>query len=112
MGTILLDNLAAGMILASDVHDRAGRMLLGAGSELTAKHLVIFRTWGVAEVQIVGEDDGSPSSQLLPPELTAEQLVVAESALAPLFATTNLDHPAMAELFRLAALRKALHDAH
>ena len=109
MGKILLDNLEAGMVLADDVHDRAGRMLLGAGAELTAKHLVVFRTWGVEEVEIVGVDDGAGGEQLLPPDVTPDMLADAAAILTPQFATSNLDHPAMAELFRLATLRKAMH---
>jgi hypothetical protein len=108
MAKVAIDNLEVGMVLAADVHDRAGRMLLGAGVELTPKHLVIFRTWGVEEAEIVGDDDGTESS-LLPAEVTPELLATAEAALAPLFRTANLEHPAMAELFRLASRRKAVH---
>jgi hypothetical protein len=76
--------------------------------ELSAKHLVVFRTWGVEEAEIAGGDD-SQDTPLLPTEISPEMMAAAEAALAPLFRTTNLDHPAMAELFRLAALRKAVH---
>jgi len=108
MAKVAVDNLEVGMVLAADVHDRAGRMLLGAGVELTPKHLVIFRTWGVEEAAIVG-DDNDGDGPALPAEVTPELLAAAEVALAPLFRATNLEHPAMAELFRLASLRKALH---
>lgn len=108
MGKILIDNLEVGMMLARDVHDRAGRLLLGEGAELTSKHLMIFRTWGVEEADIVGGDDGSNAS-VLPAEVTPELLAAAEATLAPLYRTANLEHPAMAELFRLAAIRKVQH---
>lgn len=111
MGKVLLDNLEVGMVLAGDVHDRAGRMLLGAGAELTPKHLLIFRTWGVEEAEIAGVDDDAGNAPSLPPEVTPEMLAAAEEALVPLFAIANLEHPAMAELFRLAALRRAVHVA-
>lgn len=109
MGKVLLDNLEVGMVLAGDVQDRNGRMLLGAGAELTAKHLVIFRTWGVEAAEIDGIADGDGCEQAFPSEVTAEMLAEAEAELSPLFATANLDHPAMAELFRLATLRRAMH---
>jgi hypothetical protein len=111
MAKILIDNLEVGMLLARDVHDRAGRLLLGEGAELTSKHLMIFRTWGVEEADIVGGDEG-PAGAALPAEITPEMLAAAESALAPLYRTANLDHPAMAELFRLAAIRKVQHGGH
>ncbi|MBF0445369.1 MAG: hypothetical protein HQL68_07245 [Magnetococcales bacterium] len=50
-----------GMVLASDALDENGRMLLAAGKEITAKHLKIFRTWGVPEVDIK-EDSSSASA--------------------------------------------------
>lgn len=109
MGLTQIDNLEAGMILASDVHDRAGRMLLGAGTELSQKHLTIFRTWGVMEVDIVGAEDDNQSCNL-PPEVTQEQLEAAMAALGPLFGNSDQEHPVMRELLRLAALRKASHE--
>lgn len=110
MGKILLDCLEAGMVLAGDVHDRTGRLLLGAGVELTPKHLVIFRTWGVEAADIEGVDERDSLSPL-PPEMTQELLLDAEASLAPLFEASNPEHPAVRELLRLAALRKVRHGA-
>lgn len=42
------------MVLAADVHDRTGRLLLGAGVELDRKRIVILMTWGVTEADILG----------------------------------------------------------
>ncbi len=108
MGMLPIDNLQVGMVLASDVQDRTGRMLLGAGAELTQKHLTIFRTWGVAEVDIAGVDysDDEPP---LPAEVDPAALAAAEEALMPLFCYSGTDHPALRELLRLAAIRRVLH---
>jgi len=108
VGKITIDNLETGMVLASDVHDRSGRMLLGAGAELTQKHLVIFRTWGVLEADIVGQGDSETSDQV-PADIDPQELAAAEQTLAPLFSHTNRSHPAIIELIRLAALRKVSH---
>lgn len=108
MAKMVLDKLEPGMVLAADVHDRAGRMLLGAGGELTAKHLVIFRTWGVEEVEIAGFDD-LPGGEGESGEISSESTAAAEAALVPLFSTANREHPALVELFRLAVLRRAQH---
>jgi hypothetical protein len=102
-----IESIEAGMVLASDVRDRSGRMLLGAGAELTQKHLVIFRTWGVPEVDISGR--GSDAADQIPADVDPLQLAAAEEALIPLFRNTNLGHPAVIELMRLAALRKVQH---
>lgn len=108
MGMVPLDNLAVGMVLAADVRDRTGRMLLGAGAPLTDKHLTIFRTWGVAEADIEGVDDGD-AAPALPAEVDPAALAAAEEALRPLFRHASLEHPAMREILRLGALRKAIH---
>ena len=108
MGKLTVDQLEPGMTVASDVHDRTGRFLLGAGTELTQKHLMVFRTWGIGEVDIVGAAGGETLLPL-PPEVTREQLEAAEPSLSHLFRLSNMDHPAIALLFRLAALRKAGH---
>lgn len=108
MGLTQIDNLEVGMTLANDVLDRAGRLLLAAGVELSPKHLIVLRTWGIMEVDIVGVEESDQDNHL-PAEITHEQLDTAMAALAPLFQNCGTDHPVMRELLRLAALRKASH---
>src|SRR6185369_10254927 len=64
VGKVAIENIETGMVLASDVLDRSGRMLLGAGAELTHKHLVIFRTWGVLEADIAGQGNDETVEQI------------------------------------------------
>ncbi len=111
MGMVPIDNLEIGMVLASDVKDRTGRLLLGEGIELTQKHLMIFRTWGIAEADIAGIDDIDRAAQL-PAEITQGQLEEAELALSPLFRHAGMTHPAIRELLRLAAIDRILHAPH
>ena len=110
MGKVAIENIETGMVLAGDVHDRTGRMLLGAGAELTQKHLVIFRTWGVLEADIAGQGDDEAASQI-PADVDPVELAAAEQELAHLFQHANRTHPAIIELMRLAALRKVHHGA-
>lgn len=107
MGIIAIENIETGMVLASDVRDRSGRMLLGSGVELTQKHLVVFRTWGVLEADIAGQ--GSETADQIPSDVDPLELAAAKEALVPLFRHTNRNHPAIIELMRLAALRKVQH---
>ncbi len=108
MALVAVDSLETGMVLAGDVLDRNGRMLLGAGVELTQKHLAIFRTWGVTEVNIVG-GDSDDDNESLPSEVDPEVLAAAQERLLPLFVLAGTDHPVMHELLRLAAIKKVLH---
>jgi hypothetical protein len=107
VGKVAIENIEIGMVLSSDVRDRSGRMLLGAGAELTQKHLVIFRTWGVLEVDIVGQ--GSVAAYQMPADVDPQLVAAAEEALIPLFRHTNRSHPAVIELMRLARLRRVQH---
>jgi hypothetical protein len=107
VGKIAIENIETGMVLASDVRDRSGRMLLGSGTELTQKHLIIFRTWGVLEVDIAGR--GSDAASQIPVDVDPLELAAAEEALVPLFRHTNRGHPAVIELMRLATLRRVQH---
>lgn len=108
MGMVAVDNLEVGMVLSAPVQDRNGRMLLGAGAELTQKHLVVLRTWGITEVDIAGIDQGD-STTPLPDEVDPTAVAAAETALLPLFRHAGTDHPVLKELLRLAAIRKVQH---
>lgn len=107
VGAVSIENIETGMVLASDVRDRSGRMLLVAGAELTQKHLVIFRTWGVLEADIAGH--GDDVADQTPADVDPIQLAAAEGMLIPLFRHTNRGHPAIMELMRLAARKKVQH---
>jgi hypothetical protein len=105
MTLIRFDNLSAGMLLAKDVFDRSGRLLLAGGTELTPKHIRILQTWGVPEVEI-DSSDAREMISVLPEEVSQEQLAAAEELLRKRFSFADLSHPAMKELFHLSVLHK------
>jgi hypothetical protein len=105
MGKINYDDIKPGMIVVSDVTDRTGRVLLSAGSEITLKHLRIFKMWGVTEADIVGvekKDVDAWAAAQYDPVLLHE----AENELAAIFCQTDRSDPVVAELFRLSTLRR------
>lgn len=106
MAIIIIDNLAPGMTLRSNVCDRSGRLLLPAGNVLTEKHLKIFRTWGISEVDIVGDDQGETVQVPSGDDIDPERLAEAETAIEQLFAHNRPDHPAIRELKRLCVQRR------
>jgi len=104
MGIINLEDIQPGMILDAEVKDRSGRLLLGAGSEITEKHLKIFKMWGVTEADIQGiekEEIAVETAAELDPLLLQE----AEAQGSELFCHTDLEHSFIKELFRLFTLR-------
>ena len=52
MSHISIDQLKPGMVLATDVTDTNGRLLLSKEQSIAHKHLTIFKMWGVPEVQV------------------------------------------------------------
>lgn len=104
MGKVNLENLRPGMILAAKVVERGGRVLLGAGMELTEKHINIFRKWGVteADVQNISQEEAAATKTAqLDPRLLEE----AETRMAKLFQLTDRKDPFISELSRLCTIR-------
>ena len=108
MGTVHIDNLTPGMLLESDVHDRNGRLLLGAGAELTEKNIYVFRTWGIIEADVCGVETPAGNSQEITvnPELWAAR----EAHVKPHFRYNDLEHPCIKELIRILVLQRGSND--
>ena len=100
MPKLAISDIEAGMVLSSDVKDRGGRMLLKSGVELTEKHLKVFKTWGIVQVGIEGEESTTTSLQSVidaHPELQEE----ANHVVKNVFKHVDLDHPFYTELTTL-----------
>jgi hypothetical protein len=46
------DNIKSGQVLAEEVRDINGRLLLSKGHTIEAKHIRIFKIWGISEVNL------------------------------------------------------------
>ena len=106
MAIINIGSISPGMVLAVDVKDRAGRVLLAAGNEVTDKSLRIFKMWGVTEADIRGveqEEIAARAASLVKPEI----LRAAELRTHDLFRNCDTEHLVIKELMRLVALRLA-----
>ena len=100
MGLINIATVQPGMTLASPVFSPQGVMLLREGTNITAKHIFLFRTWGVLETDI----EGIESRDTIDIDITGfnnEELISRQEALARRFSAV-LDNEIMAEIFRMA----------
>jgi hypothetical protein len=105
MGALNLEEIKPGMILAGDVRDRNGLILLTSGCEISEKHLRILKMWGVVEVDIQGvsrEELIRQAAEEVDPLLLRE----AENQSRQWFRHADLKHPFVSELFRLVTLRR------
>jgi len=106
--------LEPGMIPDRDLRSRNGRLLVPGGLSLSRDHIRALKIWGVTRVRIRDfsdlqastetEDHAEQDVQQLPdPEL----LERAEKMILPRFSLSDLEQPAMKEIFSLAAKRLA-----
>ena len=105
MKIIKLKDILPGMVLAKDVKDRTGRVLLIAGNRLSENHIKIFRSWGITEV--------CTKSGVSPKDLEEKMVDTkspvykkAEKELRELFCYTDMQNSVVKELFQLSLERK------
>lgn len=107
MGIIYTHKLKPGMILAEEVRDINGRLLLGKGKRIGRSHIRIFKIWGVTEVHVVGDIGIKEEPELsVDPELIEK----TEEKTKPIFVHVDLDHPAIKEIFRLSVEYRSQND--
>ena len=99
MGSLRLNDLRPGMVLASALYNGKGIMLLPCGTRLTAKHLEQFKRWGVhqALVEALGSDEPSDAAET---QIDAGLLAAIDQALDEKFAVRD-DDEIMAEVKRI-----------
>ncbi len=91
-----------GMVLAADVLDKRGRVLIPAGKELVEKYVTALPAWGVTRIEVEGDDIAGAAAEAEPwavDEATAE--------LEALFQKSNRGHPAVDNLFDACVSRRA-----
>jgi HD-like signal output (HDOD) protein len=99
MGILQTHKLKPGLVLAEEVRDINGRLLLGKGNRIDQSHIRIFKIWGITDVNVYGAIGlkDKPES-LVNPELIEK----TEDKIKPIFTHADLDHPAIKEIFRLS----------
>jgi HD-like signal output (HDOD) protein len=105
MGTVRTNQLKLGMVLADDVRDVKGRLLLTKGKPIGPEHIRIFKIWGIPQVQILGAqgEDEAPAA----PPIDPGRLEAARKETEFAFRYTDRNHPAMREIFRLTVNYRA-----
>jgi len=102
LATIDVSQAQAGMVLAADVLDQRGRLLVPAGKELSEKHVRALPAWGVTRLEVDGDDVAGVAEV----EPWAREEATAE--IDRIFSRVNRDHPLMAALGPVCVERKAL----
>ena len=92
------------MILAADVLNLHGQLLIGTGRQLTARHLEVLKAWGVAAVAVDAREELPAQAQ---PSPNAARISAASEIMRMLFCRQDLTNPVVLELFEVCATRKA-----
>lgn len=98
MGIISVDKIEVGMVLAEKVLTVKRMMLLPEGIVLTSGHLTTFRTWGISEVNIVGDE----SSEGAENEASPEELQELRREITDIFINNNLEDSFTQKIYQLA----------
>lgn len=104
-------DLRSGTVLAEDIRDRSGRLLLPAGLTVRENHVRIMKAWGITEITIImegdsvelAEDEAAVEFERLDPQIVER----AEAKMADIFRHADLRHPFMRELHALSVQRLA-----
>ena len=99
MEAVQTDKLKVGQILAEEVRDINGRLLLASGNEIQSKHIRIFKIWGIPEVNVAGTPRATDESDShLDPELVEQ----SHESMRFIFSHVDMGHPAIKEIFKIA----------
>ena len=101
---VSLDDIKAGMTLASDLQEPGGRLLLPAQTVLTDRHLRYFQMWGIQDADIEGEQaqTGADHAEAADPALVAE----AEARMASHFRHADTNHPVVSQVLHHCVARE------
>jgi HD-like signal output (HDOD) protein len=105
MGTIRLKKLKPGMMLADDVRDVKGRLLLARGKPIGPEHIRIFKIWGIPQIEILGAPDSMEPSVAAPVDPARLEMVRKETEA--LFRHTDRGQPVVQEIFNQAVSYRA-----
>ncbi|MBF0380411.1 MAG: hypothetical protein HQL69_05295 [Magnetococcales bacterium] len=93
-----IKEVVPGMVLNAAVHDKSGRLLLGKGVTISQKHMMVFMTWGVSEVDADLPETDSGGAEAAKGD-KAESKTKIPPKVEELFSHVDRSHPLMEELF-------------
>lgn len=98
--------LQPGMVVARDVKNIDGMLLVPASCELSERQINILQAWGVAEVEVEADHELANAHDPLA-QLPPETLVKITAELRARFWKPDDFGPVPAEIYRLMLLRQA-----
>ena len=100
MARVAVKQLCCGAVLAADVADRSGRVLLRAGCEISERHVKTLKSWGIVEVEVQGEVAGADAGEAVPVRPPTEHIAELQRQLRERFRHVDLEQPFMQALLQ------------
>lgn len=113
MGVLSVNDFKDGMVLAREVMNKHGNILLRKGDTLNEKHIMLLKSWGIAEADIEGIDRDQVEKREMG-DLSTDVLASIEQELQDLFPDFG-DNLLMKELYRVIKkfkMKQAIEQTH
>jgi len=107
MESVQTDKLKPGQILAEEVRDVNGRLLLARGNEIQSNHIRIFKIWGISEVIVAGARHRKDNLDAPPDPELVEQV---RENMKFLCRHVDLEHPAIKQIFKISVQFRCRHN--
>ncbi len=104
MGILNINDLKEGMILAADVKNKHGNIMIKQGMTLTERHIMLLKAWGIPDADVEGAD----REQLHQEEMKTvapEVIEAIEKELSEIFPPLE-GNELMSEIYRIAKKMK------
>lgn len=107
MPRISRKDVKAGMVLAEDVNNPRGQLLIAAGTALTERHISALQLWGVASLHVDGPESEQTSDAA--PLISEEALARAKERAVAVYRLNKdrLSHPFLECLVQQSVIRFA-----
>ena len=72
MGVLNIDDLRCGMVLAENILNKHGNILIKKGNIFSEQNIMVLKAWGITEISVEGFDQEQleqQETQTLPPEV-------------------------------------------
>lgn len=99
MGILNINDLKEGMILAADVKNKHGNIMIKQGMTLTEKHVMLLKAWGIAQADVEGVDRDRLHQEKLK-TVSPEVIGAIETALREYFPPFE-GNEIMSEIYRI-----------
>ena len=99
MGLLSINDLQIGMVIACEVANKHGNVLLKRGEILNERHIMLLKSWGITEADVEGFDRDQLVQKEME-ELSPDTVASIEQELTALFPGLG-DNPLMKELYRV-----------